>query len=119
HTPALTKPRTPPTPHCGMKTRVSPVPHPCKPPTKSGRCRAVSSGYESPATTTGPQRHHERTSTMTTTAVAPATSTITAAIPTAPTTWVSVAEGLWVGSSTGEFRGTIEFVDGRFETSDD
>jgi len=56
---------------------------------------------------------------MTTTAVAPATSTITAAIPTAPTTWVSVAEGLWVGSSTGEFRGTIEFVDGRFETSDD
>ena len=51
---------------------------------------------------------------MTTTAVAPATT-----IPAITTTWVNVAEGLWVGSSAREFRGTIEFVDGRFETSDE
>ena len=51
---------------------------------------------------------------MTATAVAPATT-----IPTITTTWVNVTEGLWVGSSAHEFRGTVEFVDGRFVTADD
>lgn len=32
--------------------------------------------------------------------------------------WAPVAEGLWAGTRAGEFLGTVEFVDGAFETSD-
>ncbi|QNO37673.1 hypothetical protein H4J02_01090 [Protaetiibacter sp. SSC-01] len=32
--------------------------------------------------------------------------------------WSLVAEGLWAGTRDGEFLGTVEFVDGAFETAD-
>jgi len=48
-----------------------------------------------------------------------ATAAISDVTATSPTTWLNVAEGLWVGSGAGEFRGTVEFVDGRFEASDE
>jgi len=41
----------------------------------------------------------------------------TAAPADAPS-WKLVAEGLWVGTSDGEFIGTVEFVEGGFETVD-
>jgi hypothetical protein len=34
------------------------------------------------------------------------------------TRWAPVAEGLWAGTRGGDFLGTVEFVDGGFETSD-
>jgi hypothetical protein len=34
-------------------------------------------------------------------------------------TWAHVTDGLWVASCEGEFRGTVEFVDGRFEAADE
>lgn len=36
----------------------------------------------------------------------------------ADTRWTAVAEGLWAGTRGGEFLGTVEFVDGGFETAD-
>ena len=52
-----------------------------------------------------------------TTTLTPATPTVSA--PTSSgTRWTSVAEGLWAGTRDGEFLGTVEFVDGGFETSD-
>jgi len=32
--------------------------------------------------------------------------------------WALVADGLWSGTRDGEFLGTVEFVDGAFETCD-
>jgi len=52
------------------------------------------------------------------------TTTLTPATPPASapsasgTHWVPVAEGLWAGTHDGEFLGTVEFVDGGFETAD-
>lgn len=50
-----------------------------------------------------------------TTAFAPL---VPAASGPARTVWTSVAEGLWAGNRDGEFLGTVEFVDGGFETAD-
>ncbi|MCS0498515.1 hypothetical protein [Protaetiibacter mangrovi] len=52
------------------------------------------------------------------------TTTLTPATPApAPVAsgirWASVAEGLWAGTRDGEFLGTVEFVDGGFETADE
>lgn len=40
------------------------------------------------------------------------------AVAPAATRWASVAEGLWAGTREGEFFGTVEFVEGGFETTD-
>ena len=34
------------------------------------------------------------------------------------TRWTAVTDGLWAGTRDGEFLGTVEFVDGGFETAD-
>lgn len=54
---------------------------------------------------------------MTATLIPPTTTTATPSA--APgTRWTAVAEGLWAGTRDGEFLGTVEFVDGGFETAD-
>lgn len=63
----------------------------------------------------------ERMTTMTTT-IAPTVTTSIISTPAAfapETTWANVVDGLWVASSAGEFRGTVEFVGGRFEVTDE
>jgi hypothetical protein len=66
-------------------------------------------------------RHHERTNTMTATLLPSATTTAGAPTPAwlmSGTRWASVTDGLWAGTRDGEFLGTVEFIDGGFETSD-
>lgn len=57
---------------------------------------------------------------MTTTIAAPRAKTpapVTTAT-LAPAMWTLVSEGLWAGSRSGEFLGTVEFTAGAFETAD-
>lgn len=59
------------------------------------------------------------TGTATVSSFRPAANTPVDAGALTPLTWANVTEGLWVASRAGDFSGTVEFVDGRFEAADE
>jgi hypothetical protein len=56
---------------------------------------------------------------MTATLISPAPAPAPTPAIASGTRWTAVAEGLWAGTRDGEFLGTVEFVDGGFETADE